>query len=215
MSDIEIVKLKKEIQLLREHNAQLKIQLEEQSLQLGELERRNLNIMNQNLMYEEEQKISSDATKLEKIIENALSEEKAETEKYKFQVDKLSNQIQKYIQKIKDYEIYIQKLQQDNTRLKKDLLDFGEKHEAQDYIDQIKKKESEIQKVGEQKESMVRDWNELCDKMEEVLQENRVLRQIADVPENFGIDISKINMGDRIKIEDYKAKIRILQHDID
>ena len=126
MSDIEIVKLKKEIQLLREHNAQLKIQLEEQSLQLGELERRNLNIMNQNLMYEEEQKISSDSAKLQKLIENALSEEKAETEKYKMQAGKLSNQVQLYVQKIKEYEIYIQKLQQDNSRLKKDLLDFGE-----------------------------------------------------------------------------------------
>ena len=51
--------------------------------------------------------------------------------------------------------------------------------------------------------------------MEEVLHENRVLRQIADVPENFGIDISKINMGDRVKIEDYKVKIRLLQHEVD
>ena len=59
------------------------------------------------------------------------------------------------------------------------------------------------------------DYNELCNKMEDIICENRVLRQIADVPENFGIDISKINIGDRIKIEDYKAKIRILQHDID
>ena len=69
--------------------------------------------------------------------------------------------------------------------------------------------------MGEEKATIVRDWNELCDKMEEVLRENRVLRQIADVPENFGIDISKINMGDRAKIEDYKAKIRILQHEVD
>ena len=50
--------------------------------------------------------------------------------------------------------------------------------------------------------------------MELVLGENRILRQMADVPDNFGIDISKIKMGDRVKIEDYKAKIRILQRDI-
>ena len=215
MSEYEIVRLKKEIELLREHNAQLKIQLEEQSLQLGELEKRNLNIMNQNLMYEEEQKIANDSAKLTKLIENALSEEKAETEKYRIKANKLSKQVETYMQKLKDSEIYIQKLQQDNSRLKKDLIEFGEKHEAKDYIDNIKKKDAEIQKVGEEKASIVRDWNDLCDKMEEVIRENRVLRQIADVPENFGIDISKINMGDRVKIEDYKAKIRILQHDID
>ena len=72
-----------------------------------------------------------------------------------------------------------------------------------------------MKKVSEQMTKNTEDYNELCNKMEDIICENRVLRQIADVPENFGIDISKVNIGDRIKIEDYKAKIRILQHDID
>ena len=116
---------------------------------------------------------------------------------------------------VKDNEIYIQKLQIKNEKLQKDLIEFSEKHEAQDYIEQIKRKEQEISKFDEQREKQTREFNELCDNMEKVIAENRVLRQIADVPENFGIDISKIHIGDRIKIEDYKAKIRILQHDID
>ena len=215
MSDPQIVRLKKEIELLREHNAQLKQQIEEQALQLGQMETQHLNIMNKNLMLEEEQKLIKDSSKLQRIIESALSEEKANTEAFKMKNEKLQNQLQMYIQRIKDSEVFIQKLQQDNSRLKKELIDFSEKHEAKDFIDKIKTKDLEIQKVGEEKANTVRDWNELCDKMEEVLQENRVLRQIADVPENFGIDISKINMGDRIKIEDYKAKIRILQHEVD
>ena len=129
--------------------------------------------------------------------------------------EKLAKEIEKYNQQLKDSEIYIKKLQTDNTKLKKELIEFTEKHEAQDFIDQIKIKEQEVKKIEEEKEITVRDWNALADKMEEVLRENRVLRQIADVPENFGIDIQKINLGDRIKIEDYKAKIRLLTHDID
>ena len=144
MSDTQIVRLKKEIQLLREHNAQLKIQLEEQGLQLGQMEVQHLNIMNQNLMLEEEQKLARDSAQLQKLIESALSDEKAETEKYKIKADKLYEQLQIYIQRLKDSEIYIQRLQQDNSRLKKDMLEFTEKHEAQDFIDQIKKKEGEI-----------------------------------------------------------------------
>ena len=38
---------------------------------------------------------------------------------------------------------------------------------------------------------------------------------MADVPENFGIDINKVKLGERIKIEDYKTKIRYLIHQID
>ena len=215
MSDPQIVRLKKEIELLREHNVQLKIQLEQQAEQLGQMEYQHLNIMNKNLMLQEEKKLSEDSTKLEKIISAALINEKQKTEEYRKKCEELTKEKNDYLEQIKDNEIYIQKLQQDNSRLKKDLLDFGQKHEAQDYIDKIKMKDLEIQKVIEEKADIVRDWDDLRDKMEEVLKENRVLRQIADVPENFGIDISKINLGDRIKIEDYKAKIRILQHEVD
>ena len=215
MTDPQVVRLKKEIELLREHNVQLKIQVEQQAEQLGQMEYQHLNIMNKNLMLQEEKKLSEDSTKLEKIISAALINEKQKTEEYRKKCEELTKEKNDYLEQIKDNEIYIQKLQQDNSRLKKDLLDFGQKHEAQDYIDKIKMKDLEIQKVIEEKADIVRDWDDLRDKMEEVLKENRVLRQIADVPENFGIDISKINLGDRIKIEDYKAKIRILQHEVD
>ena len=215
MTETQIVRLKKEIELLREHNVQLKMQVEEQAEQLGQMEYQHLSIMNKNLMLQEEKKIAEDSDKLEKIISAALVEERQKVDAYKRQNEKLIKEINYYIEQVKSNEIYIQKLQQDNSRLKKDLLDFGQKHEMQDYIDKFKKKELEIQKIDEEKANIVRDWDNLRDKMEEVLKENRVLRQIADVPENFGIDISKIDMGDRIKIEDYKAKIRILQKEVD
>ena len=38
---------------------------------------------------------------------------------------------------------------------------------------------------------------------------------MADVPENFGIDLTKVKIGEKIKIEDYKSKIRLLNHYID
>ena len=152
---------------------------------------------------------------MKRQLEKVMAEEREETLKYKKENESLKEEIKMYQRQIQDNEVYIQKLQLNNEKLQRDLIEFGKKHEAQDYIEQIKQREQQIMKVDEQKEQTVRDYNELCNKMEEVISENRVLRQIADVPENFGIDISKINLGDRIKIEDYKAKIRILQHDID
>ena len=142
MSDPQIVRLKKEIELLREHNVQLKIQLEQQAEQLGQMEYQHLNIMNKNLMLQEEKKLSEDSTKLEKIISAALINEKQKTEEYRKKCEELTKEKNDYLEQIKDNEIYIQKLQQDNSRLKKDLLDFGQKHEAQDYIDKIKMKEN-------------------------------------------------------------------------
>ena len=37
----------------------------------------------------------------------------------------------------------------------------------------------------------------MCEQLEGVLRENRVLRQMADVPENFGIDLNKIKIGEK------------------
>ena len=215
MSEPQIIKLKKEIQLLKEHNAELQVLLEEKNLKIGEVEKQNLNIMNRSLSLEEEKKLVNNSEKIRKLIENAILEEKEITNKYKEESERLTSEVQSCHIQLQNFETYCQKIELENTRLKEQLIEFGKQHEANDYIKQIERRDKEIVKAGEENEKTIRDWNNLCDKMEEVLSENRVLRQIADVPENFGIDISKIYMGDRVKIEDYKAKIRVLQHDID
>ena len=215
MNEPEIVKLKKQIHNLTEYNVQLQQQVEELTLQIGEYQTRNIELENQGLLIQTQKELSTNEENIKNQIEKVISEEREKNKEFEKQKENLLEKIKIYERQIKDNEIYIQKLQLNNERLQKDLIDFGKKHEAQDYIDKIKTKDIEMEKISEQINKYTNDYNELCNKMEDVICENRVLRQIADVPENFGIDISKINLGDRIKIEDYKAKIRILQHDID
>jgi len=76
MSESEIIKLKKQINLLNEYNAELKSQLEEQIIKMGEIQNKYNklsnkynNIINQNI-------IVKDKEKIQKIIENSLSKEK-------------------------------------------------------------------------------------------------------------------------------------------
>ncbi len=215
MSDPDIVRLKKKIQSLTELNVQLQEQVQELSIQLGEYQARNLEFQNNNLLLRVQKEKATNEEALRIQLNKAISEEHAKTSNIQKENEQLKEKVAYLENQVKDNEIYIQKLQIKNEKLQKDLIDFSEKHEAQDYIEQIKRKEQEISKFDEQREKQTREFNELCDNMEKVIGENRVLRQIADVPENYGLDISKIRIGDRIKIEDYKAKIRILQHDID
>ena len=215
MSDPEIIKLKKKINDLTEYNVQLQEQVEELTLQIGEYQARNIELTNHGLLLQTQKDLATDEEKIKKQLENVMVDEREKTIKVEKENEILKQKIKTYERQIKENEVFIQKLQLNNEKLQKDLIEFGKKHEAQDYIEKLKIKDQEISKANEQTDKYTRDFNELCNKMEEVISENRVLRQIADVPENFGIDISKINLGDRIKIEDYKAKIRILQHDID
>ena len=43
--------------------------------------------------------------------------------------------------------------------------------------------------------------------------ENKVLREMAAVPANFGIDRAEVKLMDRAKIDDYKKLIEVLQED--
>ena len=96
MSETQIVRLKKEIEILREHNVQLKMQVEEQAEQIGQMEYQHLNIMNKNLMLQEEKKLADDSSKLEQIISAALISEKQKTEEYKRKCEQLTKTIKPY-----------------------------------------------------------------------------------------------------------------------
>jgi hypothetical protein len=43
--------------------------------------------------------------------------------------------------------------------------------------------------------------------------ENKTLRQMVNVPDNFGIKVDEIKLHDKEKIEDYIKLIKVLQDD--
>ncbi len=214
MSEPENIRFKKEILNLKELNSQLQEQNEELHNQIGKLQLMNMSNKNKNELINKTNLINENKEILKSNIEKVIYEERLKTEKILKENENLKQNIIFYEKKLKDNELYIQKLQQENNNIKRQLISYNNNNENKDIKidmnkdDLIIKKEKEYQKL-------VFEWNELRNKMEEVLSENRILRQIGNVPDNFGIDISKIKMGDKIKIEDYKAKIRILENEID
>ena len=58
-----------------------------------------------------------------------------------------------------------------------------------------------------------RRLTEMSNETEKLVAENRLLKNMAGVPENYGIDIEKIRLQDRDKIDDYKRLIKVLQQD--
>lgn len=71
---------------------------------------------------------------------------------------------------------------------------------------QLIKKEKEILKL-------TKHMNYLQDQIEDFMAENKQLRDLTAVPDNFGIDREKVRLLDREKIDDYKKLVRILQED--
>ena len=214
MSEPEIIKLKKQINLLNQYNEELKTQLEEQTLKMGDLENKfNIisikykNIISQNNLVKDKENI-------QKIIENSLAEEKEQNNNLKKSNKLIKEKITLYEQMIKEKELYIDKLVTENNNLKRDLINLTNDKETNNYSYIVKLKQ-ENETINKDKKKLIEDYNKISDQMEDIIRENRILRQMADVPENFGIDLNKVKLGEKIKIEDYKTKIRYLIHQID
>ena len=74
------------------------------------------------------------------------------------------------------------------------------------YKVELDKKKKEIEKLS-------KHMNYLQDQIEDFMAENKQLRDLSAVPDNFGIDREKVRLLDREKIDDYKKLVRILQED--
>ena len=53
-------------------------------------------------------------------------------------------------------------------------------------------------------------YNKLCEDMENILAENKILRKLHGVPDNFGFDLEEIKIAEKQELEDYKAQCRKL-----
>jgi hypothetical protein len=108
------------------------------------------------------------------------------------------------------------KTELENYYYKKQLSDIGAKFHAEDLIRELKMQQESLVKKDHEYQKLCLEWNKLVDHMEDVISENRLLRELAKVPaDHFGKNIEEIKLGDRLKIEDYKARIRILQKELD
>ena len=52
--------------------------------------------------------------------------------------------------------------------------------------------------------------NTLSNLVDDMTAENRQLRRMANVPDNYGINLQEIKLYDKERIEDYKKLIKVL-----
>lgn len=71
----------------------------------------------------------------------------------------------------------------------------------------------EKNKVQMESDRNLKKIQELSDQVATVLAENKTLRTMTEVPENFGVKIEEIKAYDKQKVEDYIKIIQVLQED--
>ena len=74
-------------------------------------------------------------------------------------------------------------------------------------IDLLRKEKEEKEKKITQ---LMGEINNLSNLVDDMTAENRQLRRMANVPDNFGINLENIKLYDKERIEDYKKLIKVL-----
>lgn len=196
-SEIELIKLKKEIYHLKEKNADLETELDEKDQKLGQLESEYLKMKNETLLITKS-KLNQQQGIIKQNVEKALMEERNRYIEIEKNLEGSLLKIRNMEQENKNLELHRKELQVQNNVLKKQIQEYGNKYQVGDFIKDINVLEDNLCKKDKEYQKLVLEWNELCDKMEDVLVENRLLRETAQVPLNYGIDIEKIKIGDRV-----------------
>jgi len=72
-----------------------------------------------------------------------------------------------------------------------------------------------IKDLKEDKKKMLNQLNDLSDNLEDILAENRILRKMNNIPDNWGCEPEKriIKLQDRETVFEYKRLVKILQDD--
>jgi len=97
--------------------------------------------------------------------------------------------------------------------LTQDLQFYARNVDMRDCMAKIEVLRAEKAAKDKQVVELLQEVNKKGNELENVLAENRALRQMANVPENYGINAEQIKFLDREKIDDFKKLIRVLQED--
>jgi hypothetical protein len=81
--------------------------------------------------------------------------------------------------------------------------------------DALAQKMVAIKELKEDKKKMLRQLNDLSENLEDILAENRILRKMNNIPDNWGCEPQKriIKLQDRETVFEYKRLVKILQED--
>lgn len=213
MSQREVLELKKELEFRRRQIVKLEQELRDKDQTIVEL-RTELR------KFEEENRTAHQTLlNLDKIVAER-ADKAAQIEQDKFR--KLVTDLQ---QKNDDLRTEINRLIGEKRRLddkdaeieflNKKLSELAASGADRDTLRNLRVQKDDHLDLRREVERLTKNWTTLSNQMEDILSENRVLREMAGVPENYGFNLNEIKLVERQKIEEYRGRIKRLEEEVE
>ena len=96
------------------------------------------------------------------------------------------------------------------SELSMKLRDMSRKYKDPSLIVNTKEIAQNVHLTQTQYYKLTQKYNKLCSDMDNILAQNKILRKLHGVPDNFGFDLEEIKIAERQELEDYKSQCRKL-----
>lgn len=153
-------------------------------------------------------------TKVDEIVQHqvqaALESERREMTRLSGENDTLKRKVDAFDNETKTLQVNKQQLLEKITGLEEDLAFYSRNQDVKESIKRIdllrREKEEKDKKINQ----LMGEINTLSNLVDDMTAENRQLRRMANVPDNYGIPLETIKLYDKERIEDYKKLIKVL-----
>ena len=143
-------------------------------------------------------------------VNNAMENEKREMTRLKGENDTLKLKLEAMDQDNKSLRQLKTQLNEQINGLQDDLSFYCRNQDIKESIRKVDilRKEKEVfeKKIG----TLMTDINSLSNTVDDMTAENRQLRRMANVPDNYGMKLETIKLYDKERIEDFKKLIKVL-----
>ena len=95
------------------------------------------------------------------------------------------------------------------------LKEMSRKYKDNSLLVNIKETADQAAVTNNNFKKLTEKYNQACSDMENLLAENKILRKLHGVPDNFGFDLEEIKIAEKQELEDYKAQCRKLEAEIE
>ena len=209
----QVLELKRELESRRRQIVRLEQELRDRDNRIIELEQSSRKFL------EENRQAHKTMLDIEQLVEERTQKAIAvEQEKLRKTIDDLKNQNDRYKTDIQKLEVNQKKLEEKDDEvafLQRKLQDLSDARGMSNYMGEVKAEKTENTSLKRELERVTKEWTTLSGQMEEVLSENKVLREMAGVPENYGFNLKEIRLTEQQKIEEYKGRVMRLEEEVE
>ena len=97
--------------------------------------------------------------------------------------------------------------------MQEDLAFYSRNQDVKESINKVNQLRKEKEAAEKKINTLMGEINSLSNVVDDMTAENRQLRRMANVPDNYGIPLETIKLYDKERIEDFKKLIKVLQDD--